>query len=89
MGLGGPARAGEGGDGRERTGRGGWGARVGKDRAGGSSTGALCTGFTLVLDNKVEQFFSSKIYPNKVTSLKVHLTQIHFHIAPVLPLRQH
>ncbi len=40
-----------GGHERGRTGRGGHGggARAGKDWAGGSSTGALCTGFTLVL----------------------------------------
>jgi hypothetical protein len=52
---------GGGGDKRERTERGG-GGRVGKDQAGGastgregsgggSSTGALCTGFTLVGSN--------------------------------------
>ncbi len=37
------------GAGGASTGRGGGGPRVGKDRAGGSLTGALCTGFTLVL----------------------------------------
>jgi hypothetical protein len=44
---GGPARARRGawvGKGRAE-----WGARAGKDRAGGSSTGALCTKFTLVV----------------------------------------
>ncbi len=38
--AGGPARTG-----KDRV---GWGARAGKDWAGGSSTGALCTRFTLV-----------------------------------------
>jgi hypothetical protein len=37
------------GRGGASTGRGGMGGRAGKDRAGGSSTGALCTEFTLVL----------------------------------------
>jgi hypothetical protein len=46
----------------------------------------ISIGYPSILDNKVGQFFSSKIYPNKVTSSKVHLTQIHFHIALVLPL---
>jgi len=33
------------------TGEGGGGARAGKDRTGGSSTSALCTKFTLILNN--------------------------------------
>ncbi len=40
-------------------------------------------------NNKIEQLFCSKIYPNKITSPKIHLAQIHLHIALVLPLRQH
>jgi hypothetical protein len=47
-GAGGASMGGGGGTGGKGPGGGG-GARVGKDRAGGSSTGALCTGFTLVL----------------------------------------
>jgi hypothetical protein len=42
-----------GGMGGEGPGGGGGGARAGKDRAGGSSTGALCTGFTLVFKKMI------------------------------------
>jgi hypothetical protein len=41
------------------------GARAGKDRAGGSSTGALCTRFTLVLIEHfviLKQFIKTLIY---------------------------
>jgi hypothetical protein len=61
-GVGGPAggtggeRSGEGGHERERIGRGK--ARTKKDRAKESSTGALCTGFTLVLFNTLSFVFS-------------------------------
>jgi hypothetical protein len=48
-GAGGPTWAGEGwGTGSKGPGKGRGGTRARKDRAGGSSTGALCTGFTLV-----------------------------------------
>ncbi len=42
-------RKGEPGEARGGAARGGGGARAGKDRARGSSTGALCTRFTLVI----------------------------------------
>jgi hypothetical protein len=40
-----------------------------------------------ILDNKIEIFFSSKIYPNEVTSPKVHFAQIHLHIVLIILLR--
>jgi hypothetical protein len=48
--TGGGGQHGRGGDGRGGPARAG-GARAGKDRARGSSTGALCTKFTLVCLN--------------------------------------
>jgi hypothetical protein len=57
------ARARRGGSGRT-----GGGARVRKDRAGGSSTGAFCTRFTLVLQN-----YNYKLYFQNLS----HSTCIH------------
>jgi hypothetical protein len=54
VGGGGMGEKGPGGGGtsKERPGEGG-GARAGKDRAGGNSMSALCTGFTLVFTNGI------------------------------------
>jgi hypothetical protein len=63
-GAGGPARAGEGGGhGRGRTGRG-----------GGASTGALCTGFTLVTNNNNNNHLGCE---EKKCSTRILLTNGH------------
>ncbi len=61
-----------------------WGARARKDRAGGSSTSALCTRFTLVFHDVFNMFFKFPLY--SLTHSQEHLTFIPYGLANVVLL---
>jgi hypothetical protein len=47
----------------------------------------ISIGYLSILNNKIDFFFNSKKIPNKVTSLEIHLIQIHLHIVLILLLK--